>query len=81
MSDHKTKYRGLADTKESSISSLAEIANFDKGGNTIVGNPLHHFGVEERIELDEVKKQAVNPQIYAEIPSDVERNLDDDLPF
>lgn len=81
MCENKTKYRGLADTKESSISSLAEIANFDKGGSTIVGNPLHHFGVEEYIESVEVKKQPINPQIYAEIPSNVEVDLDSDLPF
>ncbi len=81
MNANKSKYRGLADTKESSISSLAEIANFDKGGSTIVGNPLHHFGIEERAEIREVKKQSINAQIYAEIPASNPTVSDADLPF
>ena len=81
MYDNKAKYRGLADTKESSISNLAEIANFDKGGSTIVGNPLHHFGIEERTEIDKVKEQPINTQIYAKIPESQHTVSDEDLPF
>lgn len=81
MSANKTKYRGLAETKESSISNLAEIANFDKGGSTIVGNPLHHFGVENNPQDGAVQKEAINPQTYAHFTDKKDVDYDADLPF
>lgn len=81
MSANKTKYRGLAETKESSISNLAEIANFDKGGSTIVGNPLHHFGIENKHQDSEIEKQSINPKIYANFTDDKDAIYDSDLPF
>ncbi len=80
IKSNKDKYK-LDISSDQKFNEMAEIANFDKGGSTIVGNPLHHFGVEERIEFNEVKNQPVNPQIYSNIPSKLDTELSDDLPF
>ena len=77
---NKDKY-GLDITSDQKFNELAEIVNFDKGGSTIVGNPLHHFGVEPPVNASSIKKQPINPQIYAKIKDITSNNFDDDLDF
>lgn len=60
---------------------LAEIANFDKRGVTITGNPLHHFGGDEYKTTAFSNKSDFNKNLMAEFPDSIEMDLDKDLPF
>lgn len=60
---------------------MAEIANFDKGGSTVVGNPLHHFGGDAYKVKEHSNSTQLNKNILAEIPETLDDALDKDLLF
>lgn len=60
---------------------MAEIANFDKRGGTVVGNPLHHFGGEEYKNERTYESTSLNKNIFANIPDSKDQETSEELPF
>lgn len=68
-------------TSASKFDDLAEIANFDKKGMTITGNPLHHFGGDAYKQTELSNESKFNESLLAKIPNSVDPELSDDLLF
>lgn len=59
----------LSITSIAKFEDLAEIANFDKKGGIVSGNPLHHFGGEEYKQIVKTNNNTFNEELMADIPN------------
>jgi len=80
LTNHSEKF-SLGIRSATKFEEMAEIANFDKRGVTVVGNPLHHFGGAEYRNETTSNSNDLNKNILANIPNSQEQILEGDLPF
>lgn len=80
ISTHSEKF-SLNIKSSTKFEEMAEIANFDKRGVTVLGNPLHHFGGDAYSIKESSNSTQLNKNILAEIPETLADALDTELPF
>lgn len=80
LTNHSEKF-SLGIKSSTKFEEMAEIANFDKRGVTVVGDPLHHFGGDEYKNEITNESTSLNENIFANISDSQDQAISEDLPF